>query len=108
MVVLEKRFGNMVAARRRLLGITQEALATEAGISVDMISKIETGATGARFPNIEKIAAALQVDPAELFSADLGFQKSRGGIYAELTSDLARLSDEKLRKIKTVMKAIFE
>jgi hypothetical protein len=33
-----------------------------------MVGKIETGVSGARFPVIERLAAAMAVDPAELFS----------------------------------------
>ena len=106
MAVLEKRFGRMVAAHRRLLGMTQEVLATKAEVSVDMISKIEMGATGARFPNIEKIASALQVDPAELFTAERNFLALRGGAYGELVAELGVLSDEQLVKVKAVLKAM--
>ncbi|MBX5103026.1 helix-turn-helix transcriptional regulator [Rhizobium lentis] len=106
MAELEKRFGRMVAAHRRLRGITQEALSEKAGVSIDMISKIEIGATGARFPNIEKIAGALEVDPAELFTPERNFTSLRGGIYGELVADLASLNDEQLLKIKAVVKAM--
>ncbi|MBX4884820.1 helix-turn-helix transcriptional regulator [Rhizobium bangladeshense] len=107
MAELEKRFGRMVAAHRRLLGMTQEALADKTGVSVDMISKIEIGATGARFPNIEKIAAALAIDPAELFTAERNFANLRNGIYGRLAADLATLSDEQLLKVDAVVKAMF-
>jgi transcriptional regulator with XRE-family HTH domain len=68
MADLRKRFGELLAAHRRRRGMTQEDLAEAAGLSVDMISKIEVGATGARFPSIERLAKAGQVDPAELFT----------------------------------------
>jgi transcriptional regulator with XRE-family HTH domain len=93
----------MVAAHRRLLGMTQEALATKAEISVDMVSKIEMGATGARF---EKIALALQVDPAELFTAERNFLALRGGPYGEVVAERSALSDEQLIKVQAVLKAM--
>ncbi|WP_062945262.1 helix-turn-helix domain-containing protein [Rhizobium leguminosarum] len=106
MAELEKRFGRMVAAHRRLRGMTQEALAAKAEISTDMVSKIEIGATGARFPNIEKIAAALGIDPAELFSAERNFAAMRGGVYGELAAEMAPLNDDQLIKVKAVIKAM--
>jgi transcriptional regulator with XRE-family HTH domain len=59
MADLRKRFGELLAAHRRRRGLTQEDLAEAAGLSVDMISKIEVGATGARFPSIERLARAV-------------------------------------------------
>ena len=66
---LEKRFGSLLKAARAKKGWTQQKLAEEAGISTDMIAKLETGKTGARFPFIKKLAAALEVDPSAFFTA---------------------------------------
>ena len=52
---LRKRFGRLVAAHRRRRRLTQEALAEAAAVSIDTIAKIEGGATGARFPVIERL-----------------------------------------------------
>ncbi|MDB5437881.1 MAG: family transcriptional regulator, partial [Caulobacteraceae bacterium] len=65
---LRKRFGRLVLANRTRAKLTQQQLADRSGISVDMVNRIERGVTGARFPNIEKLAAVLNVDPAELFT----------------------------------------
>jgi transcriptional regulator with XRE-family HTH domain len=82
MADLRKRFGQLVAAHRRRHGLTQESLAEAADLSPEMVAKIETGKSGARFPVIERIAAALDIDPAELFTTQLpagAFQKSAFG-----------------------------
>jgi len=50
-------------AHRVRLGLTQEALAERAGISTDMVSKIEGGSSGARFGVIAQLANALGIDP---------------------------------------------
>ena len=105
MVNLRKRFGRLVAAHRRRIGITQEALAEKAGVSVDMISKIETGATGARFPVIERLAEALGVDPAELFTTEVPGGAINRGPLVDLTTQLAGLSASDLRWIAGVMEA---
>lgn len=106
MTDLRKRFGQLVAAHRRRRGMTQEALAKAARLSPDMIGKIETGANGARFPAIERIAAALEVDPAELFTTELRDGALRRGIYGDVSIHLAGLSDAELKKILRVLEAI--
>lgn len=105
MVDLRTRFGRLVAAHRKRVGITQEVLAERAGISVDMVSKIEVGATGARFPVIERLAAALGVDPAELFSTEIPSGSIRRGPYLDLTTRLAGLSDSELKWVSGVVDA---
>lgn len=76
---LARRFGRLVAAHRRRVGWSQERLAAEADISEAMIAKFETGATGARFPMIVRLALALRVDPAELFSDEIPKGKLQNG-----------------------------
>ncbi|TGS82742.1 XRE family transcriptional regulator [Mesorhizobium sp. M3A.F.Ca.ET.174.01.1.1] len=102
---LRKRFGRLVMAHRKRAGYTQEQLAERAGVSIDTISKIEVGATGARFPMIERIAEALQVDPAELFSPEIPTGALRRGPLVELTTRLAGLSANELRWISGVVEA---
>lgn len=86
---LRIRFGRLVAAHRRQAGLTQDGLASASGVSTDMIARIEAGATGARFVTISKLAAALKVDPAELFSPDV----PPGALErAELTDIVTRLA----------------
>ncbi|WP_031248033.1 helix-turn-helix transcriptional regulator [Mesorhizobium sp. LNHC229A00] len=102
---LRKRFGRLVMAHRKRAGYTQEQLAERAGVSIDTISKIEVGATGARFPMIEKIAVALGVDPAELFSPAIPSGALRRGPLLDLTTRLAGLSESELRWIRGVIEA---
>lgn len=104
MVDLRRRFGRLVAAHRRRKGLTQEALADRAEISVDMVSKIESGATGARFP-VERLAAALDVDPAELFSTEIPTGAINRGPFLMLTTELAGLSATQLRWITGIVHA---
>ncbi|MEI9418823.1 helix-turn-helix domain-containing protein [Mesorhizobium sp. Cs1321R2N1] len=102
---LRRRFGRLVMTHRKRAGYTQEQLAERAGVSIDTISKIEIGATGARFPMIEKIAAALEVDPAELFSPEIPSGALRRGPLLELMTRLAALSENDLQWLKGVIEA---
>lgn len=105
MVDLRKRFGRLLAAHRRRLGYTQNALAEAADLSVDMISKLEVGATGARFPVVERLAVVLEIDPAELFTSDLPTGAIRRGTYGEISSMLASLDEAELVWVKSILDA---
>ncbi len=103
MADLRKRFGELLAAHRRRRGMTQEDLAEAAGLSVDMISKIEVGATGARFPSIERLAQAVQVDPAELFTSELPKGSMNRGAFGEISAKLSSLPESDLVWISALL-----
>jgi transcriptional regulator with XRE-family HTH domain len=105
MADLRRRFGLLVAANRRRRGLTQEQLAEAADISADMVAKLETGASGARFPVIERIAAALEVDPAELFSPELPSGLIQRGAFRDISMRLAGLSGPDLVWISGIVEA---
>jgi transcriptional regulator with XRE-family HTH domain len=105
MVDLRKRFGRLVAAHRRRVGLTQEALADAADLSVDMISKIEVGASGARFPVIERLASVLKVDPAEFFTTEIPSGAVRRKAFNELSLRLVDLSESDLAWISGLLDA---
>jgi transcriptional regulator with XRE-family HTH domain len=106
MVDLRKRFGTLVAAHRRRRGLTQEALAKAASLSPDMVGKIEKGVSGARFPVIERLAEALNIDPAELFTTELPAGTIRRGVYGDVSLHLAGLSESELKRVLRVLEAI--
>ena len=93
---LRKRVGTLVGVHRRRRNLTQQQLADRIDMSPDMISRIETGGTGLRFPTIEKLAAALEIDPAELFIADPVPGRDMRRPLVDLTVRLAALSDSDL------------
>ncbi|MCW2363865.1 MULTISPECIES: helix-turn-helix domain-containing protein [Sphingobium] len=96
---LMRRFGRLVTAHRKRMGMTQAALADASGISVDMIVRIESGGTGVRFPNIQRLADSLQVDPAELFTSQVPHGKLERPLLSRLTTRLATLSDADLQLV---------
>lgn len=108
MVNLRARFGRLVKAHRVRLGLTQEALAERANISTDMVSKIEGGASGARFGVVTQLAEALGVDPAELFTPNLPEGQLQRPTLTEITSRLASLGDEELRWLSGILEAALQ
>jgi transcriptional regulator with XRE-family HTH domain len=58
--------GQRVRARREALGLSQEALAQQAGIHWTFLGQVERGRRNLSLHNLLKVAAGLGVDPAEL------------------------------------------
>lgn len=61
-----KNFGNNVRKHRKLLGLSQEQLAEEAGLHRTYIGAIERGERNVSLDNIIAIAAALQISASIL------------------------------------------
>lgn len=102
---LRRRFGKLVRAHRTRMGWTQEALAERSNISVDMVTKIEGGSSGARFRVIEQLSGALGVDPAELFTSELPEGQLKRSNLTNVTARLASLTDDDLRWLEEIVDA---
>jgi len=105
---LRVRFGRLVAAHRKRLGWTQDELSSQAELSVDMISRLEAGSSGARFGTISKLAEAMDIDPAELFSPDIPSSKLCRPQLTKITTRVARLSDDNLEWLDGVLAAVLK
>lgn len=66
MDTLNQRFGQVIRARRQVLGIGQESLADLAGLHRTYISMLERGLRNPSLEVIEKLAAALDTSMASL------------------------------------------
>jgi CheY-like chemotaxis protein len=67
---IKNRFGTAVRSRRKRLGISQEELASRAGLHRTYVADIERGARNLSLANIEKLAKALETSIPTLFSQD--------------------------------------
>ncbi|KQM99363.1 transcriptional regulator [Sphingobium sp. Leaf26] len=66
------QLGVAIRSKRKLAGLSQEALADAAGIDRSHMGKIERGERNVTFLNLSRIAAAIQLRPSELLTeADL-------------------------------------
>lgn len=65
-MVKEKHIGDRVRRLRRLRSLTQEELAQKAGVSADLIVKVENGQRSPRPGSVRKLAAGLGVEVEEL------------------------------------------
>lgn len=59
-------FAARVRAERKRLGLSQEALAEKTGLHRTYIGSVERGERNVSIDNIERIAKALSVKPADL------------------------------------------
>jgi transcriptional regulator with XRE-family HTH domain len=79
----ERAIGVRLAALRSRRGLTQERLAERAGVSVDLIKKLEQGQRrSARMSSLAALAAALEVATADL----VGEPRRHRGQQVELTA----------------------
>lgn len=62
-----QRFGKNLARQRRLADMSQDEVAFRAGVHRTEVSQLERGLRHARVDTVAKLAAALEVDPGELF-----------------------------------------
>jgi len=65
---IKQRFGARVRQLRKARGLSQEALALEAGLDRSYVGSIERGESNVALINIHRIAEALQVGAGELFA----------------------------------------
>ncbi|WP_162652199.1 helix-turn-helix transcriptional regulator [Lentilitoribacter sp. Alg239-R112] len=68
---LEKRFGKNVRYWRKQRGISQEEFADRAQLHPTYVSGIETGYRNPTVKIVGRIAAALNVKPADLFEENI-------------------------------------
>lgn len=101
---LRTLFGMCVKAHRRRKNLTQEVLAERAGLSLDMIAKIEGGASGASFATIEQLSNVLGVDAAALFKIGADETKSNGTLN-EMIARVAALSDDDIAWVSALLDA---
>ena len=105
MIPLKKRFGQLLAAHRKRSGLRQADLADAARLSVDTIAKLETGATAPSFSSIERLADALKIDPAELFTYELAGKPFERRALTDLVAHISGLPDPELRWLEAIIKS---
>lgn len=64
---LKKQLGQRIKTIRKQQQLTQETLAEMIGIEIPSLSNIETGKFAPSVETLEKLAAALQIEPYELY-----------------------------------------
>ncbi len=75
---IREEFARNLRKFRRLRGLSQEALAHDAGVDRTYISALERSVYSATIDMIEKLAAVLAVEPAELLERQQKIRRRKG------------------------------
>lgn len=86
---LHQEVGTRLRGLRQTQALSQEELAHRIGMSVDVVSNIERGITFTTLDTLAKIATALNVTLAEIFTSQ---PEGRPNLPPDLTDVIARLS----------------
>lgn len=103
---LRKLFGANLKAFRKNNELTQSELAEKVDKSIDLISQIERGASSPSFETIEDLSKALSVSPQAFFNGSGLLGGKNTTKFAKLQSELAKLSEEDLEWVESVLKAV--
>jgi transcriptional regulator with XRE-family HTH domain len=94
-----QQIGSAIKARRKTLGLKQEALAATLGISRGALANIETGRQGILVHQLLKFAAALQLTPSDLLPLPSTEQRKAGRTELPLPDDLKALQKEQITRL---------
>ncbi len=102
---IEHKLGLRVRFLRIRRGMTQENLAERINRSVDMVSKIETGATGPSFESLKRLSGALEVSMYDLFDFETDRDDPKRIKFLTCITDTARsLTTKDLAHAAEIMK----
>lgn len=100
---IKSNLGIRIKELRKQRRLSQEKLAELVDISQNALSYIETGDNFCSADTLEKIIAALEIDPQELF--DFGHFKSNDELLTEINHILNK-NPEKIPEFYKILKAI--
>ncbi len=95
-----QEIGKRIAARRRQLGLTQEALAERGDITPQFVSYAESGKRAMRPDNLLKLATALEVSADYLLTGEV-----IGKDQLLLSRKLNRLTPSQLHLVEDIVDA---
>ena len=93
-----KSIGERISNQRKLMGITQERLAEQMEVSIQMISNLERGVKAIKIDNLVKLSRILNVTTDYILTGD----KTDGDISV-LSERIAQLSIEDVGLIEVIV-----
>jgi transcriptional regulator with XRE-family HTH domain len=100
MTNLRELLSSNIKTYRQALGLSQARLADKVGSATNYIAMIEACK---KFPSVqmlERLAAALNVDPPELFSTKPPKKESIRTLHRGILQDIEKIVGERLRKLE--------
>lgn len=98
--------GEIIRARRKARGMSQEELAHASGLHVTYIGSLERGEVNISVLKLEKIAKALDCKLADLLPG--GFNRDSNKVLAELIAFLESRDEKFLMTAQAVLRALAE
>ncbi|MHB9291988.1 putative HTH-type transcriptional regulator [Hollandina sp. SP2] len=102
MTSLRTALAKNMKAQRQILGISQAQLAERVNTSANYIAQIETEK---RFPTpemLERIAAALEIEPTALFTAEIRFlakAETLAKVEKQILGDITRVVSHRIKQL---------
>lgn len=103
---LEIQFGRCLRSARKDRGLTQADLAERINRSLDMVGRMERGEIAPSFETIERIIAALEIQPAELFGGTSSIPMPRSQKIRNALAVMETMPDGKLDQALSVLRAL--
>ncbi|MGP9821340.1 helix-turn-helix transcriptional regulator [Salinarimonas sp. NSM] len=103
---LEAILGANVRALREARGLTQAQLGERAGVSDQLIGRMERAEGEPTLKSVKKIAAALGADPLDLFSREPVVEPTgaRARLLQKITTRVSRLGERELEKVDVAVR----
>lgn len=104
---LRKIFGSNVRHHRKASGLTQEALAEKANISIEMMGRLERGEASPSFETIESMTKALGLPAIALFGSGtvIAPEGERGRLLHRVNAALANMNEDDLARVTRMLEA---
>ena len=89
-VQIDEFFGQLIAAKRKNLGMDQKDLAKKLGIKQPALSRIERGESSVNTVMLMKLSAALKISPTELIGE---FEREKKRLESEESIEMRAKKD---------------
>lgn len=105
---LKKLLGAKVSFYRKSIGMTQERMAEELDLSVDMVGKLERGVAAPSFKTLEKLCNVLNKDILELFGDSLHteLRTAKANTLRDINTLLIKMNEKELEQAKKLLNAL--
>ena len=101
---LKELLGRRIKEVRKARGLTQEQLSELTGIGAASISKIENGFFHPTDDNLEKIAAALKIEPYKLYMC--AHNRNISELKKDIISMIRKADDDKVRLAYNILNSM--
>lgn len=101
--LLLKEIGQRIFSRRKELRFTQEYVAEQMDVSIQMISNLEAGKKAIRPENLVKVCNVLDISADYILTGNRSEQE-----LCELTAKIAHLSDSDYQAIVTLVDSLLK